>query len=457
MRNSAALAVLSLAQFLGALDYSIVYVALPSIARDLHLDRPVAQWVISAYAVLFAGFLLVGGRIADRIGAKRLFIAAIILFGAASAAGGAAPGGAVLLTARGVQGLGAALLQPAVFRLMGTTFPAGRSRNRALTVWGSVGALGLAAGAILGGLLTTASWRFTFFVNVPLTLACACGAAVWLSQVRNQRSPGRIPVRASILGTGAVLALVVALTLGANPGWDSIPTLISLGLAVLLVVGFILNELRSQNVLVERTLRHTRSLGIGSAATALYMASVGSEFYLVTLLLQSTKGYTPLQAGLAFLPLAGMITLGSVTAGRAVRVFSAPSVLIGGFAIAVVGLVWLALGLSGDSYAADLLPGILVSGFGHGIIYTSMFIIGTRDVPPEQQGAVGAILTTTQYLSAAITIAILTLVLGRSPNYDSFRTAFLITALAAVAGIVLIVVQHGQLTASPSIEPDTAR
>src|SRR5262249_23788245 len=168
VRRPGVLAVLSAAQFLIALDYSIVYIALPSVARDLRLGPTTAQWVISAYALLFAGFLLVGGRLADRIGAGQLFVLAIVLFGAASGAGGAARAAAVLLAARATQGFGAALLQPAILGVIGTTFPAGASRSRALAVWGSVGAAGLAAGAILGGLLTTASWRLTFYVNVPL-------------------------------------------------------------------------------------------------------------------------------------------------------------------------------------------------------------------------------------------------------------------------------------------------
>jgi MFS family permease len=160
-RGHGALAILSAAQFLVALDYSIIYIALPSIARDLRLDPAAAQWVVSAYAVLFAGFLLVGGRLADRVGARPLFIVAILLFGAASGLGGAAQAEPVLLAARGAQGFGAALLQPAVLSLIGTTFAAGPQRSRALAVWGSVGAAGLAVGVILGGLLTSASWRLT--------------------------------------------------------------------------------------------------------------------------------------------------------------------------------------------------------------------------------------------------------------------------------------------------------
>ena len=444
-RPPATLAVLSVAQFLIALDYSIVYVALPSIAGDLRFEQTLAQWVVSAYAVFFAGFLVVGGRLSDRVGAKRLFIVAITVFGVASAVGGAADDGTALLAARGAQGLGAALLQPAVLGLIGTTFPAGPVRSRALAVWGSVGASGLAVGAILGGLLTTASWRLTFLINVPLTLLCALGAAAWVSSARTGAQAGRIPVLASALGTGTVLTLVLGLTLSADQGWSSAPTLVCLSLALVLLLGFVLNERTSPNVLIEPVLRRTPSLGIGAVATALYMASVGSEFYLVTLLLQSAKGYTPLQAGLAFLPLALMVTAGSTTAGSAVRRFGPPLVLIAGFTIAAIGLLWLSLALHGDSYAIDLLPGLILSGFGHGIIYTSMFIIGTHDVPSEHQGTAGALLTTSQYLSGALTLAILTLALGLSPDHLSFRTAFLITTAAAALGIALVASQRRRL------------
>ncbi|TCN36607.1 MFS transporter [Kribbella orskensis] len=431
--SAATLAVLSVAQFLIALDYSIIYIALPSVATDLTLDPALAQWVISAYAVLFAGFLVVGGRLTDRLGAKRLFVSAIIGFGLASAVGGVASDGTALLIARGAQGLGAALLQPAILGLIGTTFTAGPARSRALAVWGSVGASGLAAGAILGGVLTSASWRLTFLVNVPLTLLAAVGATIWITS-NSSRVASRVPFIASALGTATVLALVIGLTLGTD---HQPAAMVSLALAAVLFLVFVRNERRSTNALIERGLRSTASLKTGAAATALYMASVGSEFYVLTLLLQSQKGYTPLQAGLAFLPLAVLVTAGNTAAERAVRRYGPAVVLAAGFVIAAVGLLWLAVALDGTSYAASLLPGLLLSGFGHGVIYTSMFIIGTHDVAPAQQGTAGALLTTSQYLAGALTIAVLTLVLTASPGPAEFRTAFLLTTAAAAGGAVL--------------------
>ena len=452
VRNStsrAALAVLSMAQFLIALDYSIIYVALPHIADELHIELTFTQWIVSAYAVLFAGFLVVGGRLSDLVGARRLFIVAIVTFGVASAVGGTAGDGSVLLAARGAQGLGAAVLQPAVLALIGTTFPAGPSRNRALAVWGAVGALGLAAGAILGGLLTTVSWRLVFVVNVPLTILCAFGAAVWVTSAGDHPRADRIPVLASVLGTGTVLALVVGLTLGPGVGWGAAPTSACLGLALVLFLVFLRNERTSPNALIEPVLRETLPLRVGAGATALYMASVGSEFFLFTLLLQSAKGYSPLRTGLAFLPLAVLITVGNTAAGRVVRRYRPGTMLAGGFAVAAVGLLWLGLALHGDSYLVDLLPGLLLSGFGHGLIYTAMFIVGTGDVPTAHQGTAGALLTTSQYLSGAVTLAVLTPVLGRSPHEGDFRTGFLLTAGAAVAGLVLAALARRRPEACP--------
>jgi predicted MFS family arabinose efflux permease len=271
-----------------------------------------------------------------------------------------------------------------------------------------------------------------------------------------------VPALASALGTGTVLSLVLGLTLSAGSGWTAAPTVGCLGLAAALFVAFVANERASRAVLIGPALRRIPALRIGAAATALYMASVGSEFYLLTLLLQAVKGYSPLAAGLAFLPLALLVTAGSATAGRAVRRYTPAMVLAGGFTLATAGLLWLALALHGDSYPADLLPGLLISGFGHGMIYTSMFVLGTRDVPAEHQGTAGALLTTSQYLSGALTVAVLTLALGPTPSHASTRTAFLITTGAAALGILLAATQPRpralrRAPSQPAPPPDLSR
>lgn len=429
------LALVSVAQFLIALDYSIVYLALPSIAASLRIVPALVQWVVSAYAVLFAGFLVVGGRLTDRFGSARMFIIAILLFGIASAAGAAAGNGAVLISARGVQGLGAALLQPAVLGLIGTRFPSGPARSRALAVWAAVGATGLAAGALLGGLLTTASWRLTLLVNVPPTFISALAAALWLGAAE-ATAAARLPLLAAGLGTGAVVTLALFLTFGGDQGRTAPATLVCLLLAAALTGWFLRNEATSANPLIEPALRRDGSVRAGVVAAALYMASVGSEFYVLTLLLQTAKHYSPLRAGLAFLPLAAMVTVGSTATGRAVRRISPATALTTGFLIALAGLIWLSVTVGGNAYVADLLPGLLLSGFGHGVIYTATFIIGSRDVPAVHHGTAGALLTTAQYLSGALTLAGLTLILGPSRSYPGFTTAFVLLAAAAGAGVL---------------------
>lgn len=436
-RTGLALAVLCLAQFVVALDYSIIYVALPSIGDDLDLGPGLLQWVVSAYAVLFAGLLLVGGRVADRFGARRVFIIAIAVFGLASALGGVAGDGTALLGARGLQGLAAAFLQPAILGLISATFADGPVRARALSIWGAVGASGLAVGVVFGGVLTALSWRWTFLINVPLAAAAVIGAVLWIGATSKSTSGSRIPLVAALLGTGALLSTVVTLTLltDTRPPWAVFG--VALGVAVVLVVAFLVSERSSTNVLIERPLRRLPSLRLGVAATFLYMASVGSEFYLVTLLLQKLEAFTPLEAGLGFLPLAVLVTLGNVVAGRLVPRWGSGATLATGFGISAVGLGFFAGFLGSGSYATNLLPGLLLSGFGHGIIYTSMFVIGTRDVPADLQGSAGALLTTSQYLSAAVTVAVLTIVLGADPQATQFRSAFLVTTVAALLGLVV--------------------
>ncbi|WP_426505078.1 MFS transporter [Dactylosporangium sp. McL0621] len=513
------LAVLSAAQFLLALDFSIVYVALPAIARDLGLSLAAAQWVVSAYAVPFAGFLLLGGRLSDRWGAGRLFLAATLLFGLASLAGGLASSGPALLAARAVQGLAAALLQPAILGLIGARFT-GAARTRALSVWGAVGASGLAAGVVLGGALTRLSWRWTFLVNVPVVAACAAGAGAWLwSTARTRGTPA--PLTRTLLSTAAAVLLALGLTEGGARGWRSWPTLLALtgslvffafitifrtsrfprrgrlegfrrreaaaggaplvGFAVALIGGHMVTEYDRERGISYWTKNYRtsieddetqlagyasgpadqasspashspRSLRTGSWSAALYMASVGSEFYVVTLMLQNRDGYTPLQAGLAFLPLAALVTAGSSATARLIRRFGTAPTLAGAFTAAAASLAWLAL-TANTGYFQGVLPGLLVSGAAHGVIYTSMFVLGAREVPPAQQSSAGATMTTAQYLTGAVTVALLTLPL----HSGAYATAFWLTTTAAAAGALVALSQarHDRAIKPPNSDSDS--
>jgi EmrB/QacA subfamily drug resistance transporter len=436
--SNASLAILAVAQFLIALDYSIVYVALPSIGEGLHLEAASIQWVISGYAVFFAGFLIVGGQAGDRFGPRRLFVGSMGLFGIASLAGGLATGPALLLVARAVQGVAAAALQPAVIALINTTFPAGPERHRAMSIWGGVGASGLAAGVVIGGLLTDVSWRWVFFINLPLALICAFAAPKVLVRgdeaVREHRS---LNVPSAVLCTGAVLAAALALTQAAGSGWTHASTLVSLAAAAVLLVAFLVQERRSPEPLVDPLLRRTRSLVVGSGATALYMASVGNQFFVVTLLLQQLRDYGPIAAGMAFLPMAAAIAVANVVSARIIDAIGVRITLTLAFIVDAAGLLLLAVQIQGDSYVLNLLPGLIITGFGHGITFTAMFVAGTHDVPDHNQGVGSAMMTTSQYIAGALGIAVLVLVLGPAPGEVDFAWAFVTTAIAAAAGAVL--------------------
>lgn len=435
---NAALAILAVAQFLIALDYSIVYIALPSVGAELALTESSVQWVVSGYAVFFAGFLVVGGRASDRFGPRNLFIAAMLLFGVASLAGGLAPGAPMLLVARAAQGVAAAVLQPAVIALINTSFAAGPERNRALGVWGTVGASGLAAGVIIGGLLTTVSWRWVFLINLPLAVLCALAAPRLLP--RNDtanRGRGGLNVPSAVLCTGTVLSAALALTQASAGGWTHPATLAALGASAVLLVAFALQERRSERPLVDPVLRGTRSLLVGCGSTALYMASVGNQFFVVTLLVQQLRGYDPLAAGLAFLPMAVAIAVANSVAARIVGAIGVRATLALAFVADAAGLLLLAFQVHGDSYVLNLLPGLLVTGFAHGVTYVSMFIAGTADVEDRNQGVGSALMTTSQYMAGALGVAVLVLVLGADPGPDAFAWAFATTAIAAAGGAVL--------------------
>ncbi|MFJ3235180.1 MFS transporter [Streptomyces sp. NPDC086787] len=446
---------LSAAQFLIALDFSVIFVALPDISSGLELSGSAMQWVVSAYSVFFAGFLIVGGRVGDRVGARKLFMAALVLFGIASLLGGIAANAALLLVARGAQGVAAACLQPSILALVNTTFPPGRERTRALAVWGTVGASGLAAGVVIGGLLTSLSWRWTFFVNLPFAVLCALAAPRFLPGRTERSRTNALNVLNAVLCTATVLVSVLGLTLAADTGWTDPLTLASFLAGAVLLVLFAVRERSSGQPLVDPVLRRTRSLLMGCGSSALYMASVaGVEFYLVTLLLQNGRSYTPLAAGIAFLPLAACITFGNMIAGKLVGVLGVRRCLTLAFAVGAAGLTLLGLSAHHHGYLVAMLPGMAVSGLGHGMIYTSMFVGGTRDVDDRNQGVAGALMTTTQYAGGALGVAALVLVLGTHPDDGTFRTAFLLAGAVAVIGAALAWIGFGPGTRTAAEQPE---
>lgn len=425
------LTILALAQFTATLEFSIVHVALPAIDRDLRLGPVLLQWVPSAYAVCLAGLLLVSGRLADRFGPPRMFRWAVLLLAAASALAAVAPDSATLLGARAAQGSAAALLQPAALGLLQHAFPDPAARARAFAVWSSAGATGLAVGTVVGGVLTSVSWRWTFAVTVPLLLPCAVGA---LLRPRAPATPARhrpAPVAAALLGTGATLALVAALTVVAGAHRPGPATFLACAPAVVLAAAFLCHETRARRVLVDRALRRCRNLRLGTAVAALYMASAGSTYYLLTLLLQQVHGHTSFTARIAFLPLTASVAVAGPLAGRLLHGRSPTRVACAGFALCAAGLFWLSAVVDGPSPA--MLPALVLTGLGNGVVFTAMFVLGTTGVPAGLHSSAGGLLTTGQYVAGAGALALLTLVLG--PGVDAARIG-LCLVLTAAAGML---------------------
>ncbi|MBS0849410.1 MFS transporter [Citrobacter sp. JGM124] len=422
-----------IAQALIALDYASIYVALPALTHQLALSTSEMQWVISVYGLSFAALLLLGGSLCDRLGARLVFTAGISVFLLASMLGGMATDVMPLLIARSGQGLGAAMLQPAVMALIAQNFQ-GKSHNRALAIWGATGALGLVSGVMLGGILTAVSWRMIFFINVPPGLL-----ALWL--VRRHYLPIHTREITSTLGIGALMgcaaagSCVWALMRYSDTG---VADFLANRVACVMLLLFIFHERYAAEPLLSRTLRQIPGLQTGWLCSALYMASVGSQFYVMTLLWQQMFSLDTIRTGLLFTPLALLIVVGNIIYSRLSARFTHARLLMAGFACAGIGLKLLSVALT-DSFSLTVITGLALSGLGHGLIYPAMFAVGLTNVPLAQQGRASALMITSQYMSGAVTLAIISVLLGVAPAFNDWSSVFdLLSALAFIGMMVAI-------------------
>lgn len=442
MRKSPALqlAVLALGQFLVALDYNIVYVALPDIGHALEFSPQNLQWVVTAYAVGFGGFLLFGGRAADLLGARRMFALGLTLFGLASLGAGLAPNEGVLIASRAAQGLGGALLSPASLALISTTFDEGAARNKALAVWGSAGSGGLAAGALLGGVLTDAwGWRWVFYVMVPIGLAVATATLRVLPAGRRTPRAGGFDVLGAIVVTAGSSLVVLGLVNGPEAGWISIPGGGSLvaGAVLLGLFGFI--EQRTASPLVPPRLWRSRSLMVAMLVILFFQTSLGGAYYLFTTYLQTVIGYSPLAAGLAFLPLTVISATASLrgTAPLIAR-WGIPRTLLVGMTVNGAGLAVLAAGMLTDGSIWTVLPGLIVWGVGGGLTFPAMFAAAASGVAAGEQGTASAMATTAQQIGGALGLAVLVAIAASATTVaDGLRAALWTAAAVSIVGGVL--------------------
>ncbi len=450
-RRWVALALLAATQFVVVLDAAIVNVALPSIGRDLQFSQDDLSWVINAYTLTFGGFLLLGGRMADLIGRRVMFIGGLVLFSVASLAGGLAQSDIWLVAARAVQGLGAALVSPAALSLVTTIFADGAERNRAMGVWGAVAGSGGAAGVLLGGMLTQwAGWEWVLFVNVPIGLAAAALAPRLLPESRND-GPRRFDVAGAVSVTLGVSMLVYALVDANSAGWGSAQTVVLLALSVLILGAFVAIERTSRAPLVPIPgIFRIRTISGVNVVAVLVAMSLFSMFFLITLYMQQVLGYDPLKAGISYLPLAGGIIVSAGIASGLITRFGFKPVLILGLVLTAAGLIWFAQISVNGTYVGDILFPSLLSAFGLGFAFVPMTVAAVAGVDEHEAGLASGLINTSQQVGGALGLAVLATIANsrtdslmetgsRLPNAltEGFQAALTVGAGFAVAGAVL--------------------
>jgi EmrB/QacA subfamily drug resistance transporter len=458
-RQTATLALLAFAMLIVSLDQYIVVVALPDIGRDLGYSAHTLQSVISAYAVASAGFLLLGGRAADLLGRRRVFVSGLALYAGGSLAGGLAFGPALLLVARAVQGLGGALVFPATLSLVNTTFAEGRARNRAVAVWGGAGAAGLVLGVLLGGVLTHAfGWEAVFFVNVPLAAVAALLAFRLIPADRRPETHRSFDLPGAFSATLGVTLLVFALVESSNLGWSS-PSIVAVATISVLALGLLaVIERRRDDPLVPPRLLANRNLRIASVIALLFSATFGSVLYFLTIYFQDVLGYDALQTGVGFLLPTSIVVAASALGGRLATCFGLRRTLVATLGVGAVGAAALGLGMSPDGSYAALVPGLIAVSAGDGVVFTTMFIAAGTGVPDAAQGVATSIASTSTSIGAAVGLAILVLIANSGTGGLAGEPLRIATA-EGLSGAVLVVAAAIALTALVALNlpsrPDT--
>ena len=450
-----ALLLLAMTQFVIVIDASIVNVALPSIGAHLHFARADLSWVVNAYTLTFGGFLLLGGRMADLLGRRRMFMLGLVLFSLASFAGGIAQSEGWLIAARAVQGLGAAIVSPAALSIITTTFADGAERNRALGIWGAVAGAGGAAGVLLGGILTSGlSWRWVLFVNVPIGITAAILAPRTLVESRAENSANTFDLPGAVTVTAGLALLVFAVVDAVNSGWGSTTTLLRLAGAAILLIAFLSIELRARNPLMPFSIFRLRTLRGANIVGLLIGMSLFSMFFFISLYLQDVLHYSPIKAGVSYLPLAVGIILSAGLASQIVTRVGFKPPLVAGLLLIAGGLLWFSqVPAPGGSYAADVLGPSLLAAVGLGFAFVPVTIAAVTATEPQEAGLASGLINTSQQVGGALGLAILaTIANSRTQSLfhagvhssavaltKGFDRAFLVGCGFAVAGAILAV------------------
>lgn len=400
----------SAGQFLVVLDVSVVNVALPSMRADLGLSTTGLQWVLNAYSIAFAGFMLFGGRAADLFGRKRTFIFGLGLFTAASLAGGLAQEGWQLLAARAVQGLGAAVLAPATLTIVTAAVPPGPARTRAIGTWSAVGAAGGAAGGFVGGVLTDLlSWRWVLLINVPVGALVLLGAAIWLTESR-AGAGRRLDLPGAILVTGGLAAVAYGIVQTEESGWTAAATLLPLSAGLALLGLFVAVESRTAAPLMPLKLFRSRAVTAANVTMMLCGSSSFAMWFFMTVYAQNVLGYTPLEAGLALVPSSISVIIGSKLAPRLMARAGAVNIAAAGALIAAAGFGWQSLMTADGTFLTTILgPGILMM-MGIGLAATPLASLATAGAEPGDAGLVSGMINTSRTMGGALGLAVLSTV-----------------------------------------------
>ncbi|MDX6521267.1 MAG: hypothetical protein QOF08_1872 [Gaiellales bacterium] len=444
------LVLICLAQFMVILDATIVNVALPSIQKDLHLSEGSLQWLVNAYTLVFGGFLLLGGRLGDLLGRKRVFLVGLLIFTGASLLDGLASSEGVLVASRALQGLGAALISPAALSIISTTFAEGAERAKALAVWAAIAIGGSAVGLILGGVLTQYfSWPWIFFVNVPVGIAAFLLSLRLIPESRDALEHRSYDLAGAATVTGGLMALVYAIVDAQSAGWTSAKTLGFFALAVVLLAGFVAIEMRTTAPLVRLSIFRIRSLLTANITMLLAMSGMFAMFFFNTLYIQEVLGYGPLKAGLAFLPFTAGVMISAGLASQFAPRLGVRRVAAAGMLLAAAGLALLTQLPVHGSYAANVLPSLLLSSLGMGAVFMPLTLIATTGLDDDDQGLASGLFNTSQQIGGALGLAALSTLAasktssaGGSPTHAlvvGFHWAFAAGAVVMIAALAVMI------------------
>jgi len=458
------LLILAAAQFIVILDGSIVNVALSSIMQGLGFTPENLQWVVTSYILAFGGFLLLGGRAADLFGRKRIFLIGLIGFTLGSLLAGIAQNEVMMIVARAIQGITAAFMSPAALSIILTEYKEGPERNKALGVWGAVGAGGAAAGLIIGGLLTEyLGWRWDFMVNLPIGVALIILAIKYVPAHHSEAEHSDLDLFGALFVTSGLMTLVYGLTSAPDWGWTSLSTVAWIGSALVLLGAFIFNELKVKHPLVDFGIFRIRNL-TGANLTQLFISSgLMSMFFFVSLYLQNILHFKPVETGLAFLPFAVTVGITATQASRFIGRFGYKPFLVGGPLVMAMGLFMLSHISVDGSYFAVVLPALILMAIGGGLTFISVSVAATSGVPQDEAGLASGLLNTSQQIGGALGLAILSGVAATSAHnaittgvqaatVTGYHSALIVASLFAIAASIVSFIVIKQKKGSQSAE-----